>query len=59
MAGRDTVNTEQLISPLGERDVHHEYLLFEDEGHDITRTDNRVEYLDAATEFVSDIATNQ
>ncbi len=35
---------DQLVSSLCERDVPHEYLLFEDEGHSVTRTENRVEY---------------
>ncbi|WP_161569346.1 S9 family peptidase [Halapricum salinum] len=33
---------EELVSSLRDRDIPHEYLLFEDEGHEITCTENRV-----------------
>ncbi|QSG09564.1 S9 family peptidase [Halapricum desulfuricans] len=36
---------EQLISSLEERDIPHEYLLFEDEGHGVVKTENTAEYL--------------
>jgi len=42
---------EQLVASLDERDVDHEYLLFEDEGHGVVDTDNRVEYITRTVEF--------
>lgn len=42
---------EQLVSSLTERDIDHEYLLFEDEGHGVERTENRVEYITRTVEF--------
>lgn len=42
---------KQLVSSLSERDIPYEYLLFEDEGHAITRTDNRIEYGQQAVSF--------
>lgn len=36
---------EQLVSSLDERDMPHEYLLFEDEGHGVVKTENKAEYL--------------
>lgn len=42
---------EQLVSSLEQRDVDHEYLLFEDEGHGVVRTRNRVEYITRTVEF--------
>jgi len=37
---------QQLVSSLDERDIPHEYLLFEDEGHGVVKTENTAEYLD-------------
>jgi len=42
---------EQLVSSLDDRDVGYEYLLFEDEGHGVERTGNRVEYITRVIEF--------
>jgi dipeptidyl aminopeptidase/acylaminoacyl peptidase len=42
---------EQLVDSLTDRDVDHEYLLFEDEGHGVVRTANRIEYITRAVEF--------
>ena len=42
---------EQLVSSLNDRDVDYEYLLFEDEGHGVKRTENRVEYMTRTIEF--------
>lgn len=42
---------EQIVDSLAERDVPSEYLRFEDEGHGIVRSENRVEYITAAVEF--------
>jgi dipeptidyl aminopeptidase/acylaminoacyl peptidase len=42
---------EQLVDSLAERDVDHEYLLFEDEGHGVVKTENRVEYITRTVEF--------
>jgi dipeptidyl aminopeptidase/acylaminoacyl peptidase len=43
---------EQLVASLEERDVPHEYLLFEDEGHGITRTANRMEFCRRTVSFL-------
>jgi len=43
--------TEQLVDSLAERDVDHEYLLFEDEGHGVVKTENHVEYVTRTVEF--------
>jgi len=45
---------EQLVSSLTDRDIDHEYLLFEDEGHGVERTENRVEYVGRTVEFFSE-----
>jgi dipeptidyl aminopeptidase/acylaminoacyl peptidase len=42
---------EQLVASLEERDVDYEYLLFEDEGHGVERTENRVAYMTRMIEF--------
>ncbi|WP_284010892.1 S9 family peptidase [Haloarcula pelagica] len=42
---------DRLIASLQERDVEHEYLLFDDEGHGVERTANRVEYNTRTVEF--------
>lgn len=42
---------EQIVDSLDERGVAHDYLLFEDEGHGVTRTGNRVEYVDRVASF--------
>ena len=42
---------EQLVDSLAERDVDHEYLLFEDEGHGVVKTGNRVEHITRTVEF--------
>jgi dipeptidyl aminopeptidase/acylaminoacyl peptidase len=42
---------EQLVASLTERDIDHEYLLFEDEGHGVEKTENRVEYITRTVEF--------
>jgi dipeptidyl aminopeptidase/acylaminoacyl peptidase len=42
---------EQLVSSLEERGVDHEYLLFEDEGHGVERTENRIEYVTRTVKF--------
>ena len=44
---------EQLVTSLESRDVDHEYLLFDDEGHGIVRTENRIEYITQIVEFFS------
>ncbi|MFC6942624.1 S9 family peptidase [Salinirubellus sp. GCM10025818] len=44
---------EQLVSSLEERDVDYDYLLFEDEGHGVERTENRIEYMTRTIEFFS------
>jgi dipeptidyl aminopeptidase/acylaminoacyl peptidase len=42
---------EQIIDSLADRDVPHEYLLFEDEGHGVRLTDNRIEYISRMASF--------
>ena len=42
---------DQLVSSLDEREIPHEYVLFEDEGHGIIRTTNRVEYVSRVSSF--------
>ncbi|QIO25090.1 prolyl oligopeptidase family serine peptidase [Haloarcula sp. JP-L23] len=42
---------EQLVPSLTDRDIDHEYLLFEDEGHGVERTENRIEYITRTVEF--------
>lgn len=42
---------QQLVTSLTERDIDHEYLLFEDEGHGLRGTDNRVELFERTVEF--------
>ncbi|MEA5386451.1 prolyl oligopeptidase family serine peptidase [Haloarculaceae archaeon H-GB11] len=44
---------EQLVTSLTERNIDHEYLLFEDEGHGVERTGNRIEYITRTVEFFS------
>ncbi|UHQ96136.1 S9 family peptidase [Natrinema halophilum] len=44
---------EQLVSSVEKRDVDYEYLLFEDEGHGVERTENRIEYITRTVEFFS------
>jgi dipeptidyl aminopeptidase/acylaminoacyl peptidase len=45
------IEAEQLVSSLDGRGVDHEYLLFDDEGHGIVDTDNRIEYITRTVEF--------
>lgn len=49
---------EQLVSSLAENGVDHEYLCFEDEGHGVVRTENRVEYVTKTVEFFRSQARN-
>jgi len=42
---------EQLVDSLTERDIDHEYLLFDDEGHGVVRTENRIEYIAQTVAF--------
>lgn len=42
---------EQIVSSLADRDVPHEYLYFENEGHGVVRTENRVEYVGRTAAF--------
>jgi len=42
---------EQLVESLTDRDVDHEYLLFDDEGHGVVRTANRIEYITQTVGF--------
>lgn len=42
---------EQLVGSLNERDVDHEYLLFEDEGHGLRQPENRIEVFERTVEF--------
>jgi dipeptidyl aminopeptidase/acylaminoacyl peptidase len=44
---------EQLVSALEKRDIDHEYLLFDDEGHGVVQTENRIEYITRVVEFFS------
>lgn len=45
---------EHLISSLQERNIDYEYRCFEDEGHGIVRTDNRIECITQTVEFFAD-----
>ncbi|OYR48947.1 prolyl oligopeptidase family serine peptidase [Halorubrum sp. Ea8] len=42
---------EQLVESLTDRDIDHEYLLFDDEGHGVVRTANRIEYITRTVAF--------
>jgi dipeptidyl aminopeptidase/acylaminoacyl peptidase len=42
---------EQLVSSLTERGIDHEYLLYEDEGHGLRQTENRIEVLGQTAAF--------
>lgn len=42
---------EQIIDSLADRDIPYEYLLFEDEGHGVRLTQNRVEYINRVVSF--------
>jgi len=42
---------EQLVDSLTGRDLEHEYLCFEDEGHGVVPTKNRIEYITRTVEF--------
>lgn len=44
---------EQIVAALAARDVPHEYLLFPDEGHGITRPHNRETYYRAVERFLA------
>jgi len=45
---------EQLVSSLSQREIDHEYLLFEDEGHGVERTANRIEHITQTVEFFTE-----
>jgi dipeptidyl aminopeptidase/acylaminoacyl peptidase len=42
---------EQLVDSLADRNVEHEYLCFEDEGHSLRGTENRIEVFERTLEF--------
>lgn len=42
---------EQIVASLEDRDVAHEYILFEDEGHGVRLTENRIEYIEGMVSF--------
>ena len=44
---------EQLVASLTERDIDHDYLLFDDEGHGVEKTQNRIEYITRTVKFFS------
>jgi len=50
---------EQLVASLSEREIDHEYLLFENEGHGIERTANRIEYITQTVEFFTEHVGNR
>jgi len=45
---------ERLVTAVSDRDIDHEYLLFEDEGHGIERTANRIAYITQSIEFFTE-----
>lgn len=45
--------SEQIVAALQEKDLDHEYLLFEDEGHGFARPENRLKFYAAAEKFLS------
>jgi dipeptidyl aminopeptidase/acylaminoacyl peptidase len=45
---------EQIVSALKEKDLDHEYLLFEDEGHGLAKPENREIFYAAAEKFLAD-----
>ncbi len=45
---------EQVVAAMRERDIDHEYLLFEDEGHGFVRPENRMEFYAAAEKFLAE-----
>lgn len=42
---------EQIVNSLKDHEIPHEYLLFEDEGHGVVKTANKMEYADRLTTF--------
>ncbi len=45
--------SEQIVAALRERDIPHEYLLFEDEGHGFAKPENRLRFYAAAERFLA------
>lgn len=45
---------DQIVSALRERDIPHEYLLFDDEGHGLAKPENRETFYAAAERFLAD-----
>lgn len=48
---------EQLVEVLEDNGIEHEYLCFENEGHGISRTENRIEAYGRMMEFLDDTLT--
>ena len=46
--------SEQIVSALKERNLPHEYLLFEDEGHGFVRPENQVKFHLASEQFLAE-----
>ncbi len=45
--------SEQFVAALQERDIDHEYLLFEDEGHGFAKPENRLRFYAAVESFLA------
>ena len=45
--------SEQVVAAMQEKDIDHEYLLFEDEGHGFARPENRLKFYAAAERFLA------
>jgi len=45
--------SEQIVAAMKEKDIAHEYLLFEDEGHGFARPENRLKFYAAAEKFLA------
>lgn len=46
------IEAEQVVEALAERGVPHRYLFFEDEGHEILRTANRITFIGAVVDWL-------
>lgn len=47
------IEAEQIVSALKEKDLPHEYLLFEDEGHGLAKPENRMKFYAAVEAFLA------
>ena len=46
--------SEQIVTALRERDIPHQYLLYPDEGHSLTKPDNRIRFYTTAEQFLAE-----